>query len=272
MALSAFLGVLIGAILGLTGAGGGILAVPALTIGMHWTLQQAAPVALIAVALGAAVGAAEGLRHGLVRYKAAALIALSGFPMVYGGQALAHQMAQTSLQAGFALVMLWVALRLYRQSGKPHSGKSPSGESLVWGTTAQLDPASGKFIWTLPTACMLVSIGGLTGFLTGLLGVGGGFVIVPLLRKFTPVAMPGVVATSLMVVALVSASGVASALLHRAEIPWAVALSFSFTTVIGMALGRRLATRLAPRTVQAAFAGVLAVVAGSLLWAAITAR
>ena len=265
MVLSAFLGVLIGTILGLTGAGGGILAVPALTTAMHWTLQQAAPVALIAVALGAAVGAAEGWRKGLVRYKAAALIAVSGFPMVYGGQALAHQIAQPLLQAGFAAVMLWVAFRLYRQAGK-----QDAGESLMLGTMTQLDPASGKFVWTLPTAGVLVSIGGLTGFLTGLLGVGGGFVIVPLLRKLTPVAMPGVVATSLMVVALVSASGVVSALLHQVAIPWTAALTFSFTTVIGMVLGRRLATRLAPHTVQAAFAGVLAVVAGSLLWAAFT--
>ena len=56
MLLSLLLGVLVGAVLGLTGAGGGILAVPALVVGMGWSMQQAAPVALVAVAGGAAVG------------------------------------------------------------------------------------------------------------------------------------------------------------------------------------------------------------------------
>jgi uncharacterized membrane protein YfcA len=60
------LGMLIGAVLGLTGAGGGILAVPVLVAGMHWFMRQAAPVALIAVATGAAVGATDGFKQGLV--------------------------------------------------------------------------------------------------------------------------------------------------------------------------------------------------------------
>ena len=67
MILVVVLGVLIGAIMGLTGAGGGILAVPLLVAGMHWSMQQAAPVALFAVASGAAVGAFDGFRH-LVRH------------------------------------------------------------------------------------------------------------------------------------------------------------------------------------------------------------
>ena len=55
------LGVLIGAIMGIMGAGGGILAVPVLVAGLHWSMQQAAPVALVAVAAGAMVGALDGL-------------------------------------------------------------------------------------------------------------------------------------------------------------------------------------------------------------------
>jgi uncharacterized membrane protein YfcA len=77
MLISLILGALVGAVLGLTGAGGGILAVPALVVGFGWTMQQATPVALIAVAGSAAVGAIEGLRRGLVRYKAAVLMAVA---------------------------------------------------------------------------------------------------------------------------------------------------------------------------------------------------
>ncbi|MFB9158825.1 TSUP family transporter, partial [Chromobacterium violaceum] len=80
MALTLLLGVLVGAVLGLTGAGGGILAVPALMASQGWSVPQAAPVALLAVAAGAALGAWEGWRRGEVRYRAAALMALCGLP------------------------------------------------------------------------------------------------------------------------------------------------------------------------------------------------
>ncbi|NNG63019.1 TSUP family transporter, partial [Pseudomonas fragi] len=59
------LGVLVGLLLGLTGAGGGILAIPALTLGLGWSLLEATPVALLAVGIAAAVGALDGLRKGL---------------------------------------------------------------------------------------------------------------------------------------------------------------------------------------------------------------
>ncbi|MCP6726012.1 TSUP family transporter, partial [Klebsiella pneumoniae] len=68
MPLTLLLGALVGAVLGLTGAGGGILAVPALMASQGWSVQQAAPVALLAVAAGAALGAWEGWRRGEVRY------------------------------------------------------------------------------------------------------------------------------------------------------------------------------------------------------------
>lgn len=263
MVLSAFLGALIGAILGLTGAGGGILAVPALAVGMHWTMQQAAPVALIAVAIGAAVGAVEGLRNGLVRYKAALLIAISGFPLVYIGQTLALQLSQPVLQSGFAAVMLMVAYRLYRQVRL-----NSMEESEVVLLRARLNPDSGKFIWTIPTAAILISIGGATGFMTGLLGVGGGFVIVPMLRRFTEVSMQGIVATSLMVIGLVGTIGVGSTVMRHIEIPWGTAAMFSTTTVVGMLAGRRLIKKFAPRQVQLAFAVVLFAVAIGLLLSA----
>jgi uncharacterized membrane protein YfcA len=67
MVISLILGILVGAILGLTGAGGGILAVPALVAGMGLSMQQAAPMALVAVAGSAVLGALEGLRKKLVR-------------------------------------------------------------------------------------------------------------------------------------------------------------------------------------------------------------
>lgn len=265
MLLSAVLGVLIGAVLGLTGAGGGILAVPALAFGMGWTMQQAAPVALVAVAIGATAGTLEGLRNGLVRYKAAVLVATSGFPLVYVGQALAQNLPQPWLQTAFSGVMLVVAWRQYWQVRH-----TPTRSDTLL-AKARINPDSGKFIWSVPTALLLAAIGGVTGFMTGLLGVGGGFLIVPLLRKFTEVSVQGIVATSLMVIALVSASGVGSALLRQTTIPWEPALVFAAATVAGMFGGRRLIKKLSQKQVQYGFSAVLTLVAGAMLFGSLRA-
>ncbi len=316
--LSAILGGIIGAVLGLTGAGGGILAVPALAFSMNWSMQQAAPVALIAIAIAAAVGTIEGLRKGLVRYKAACLIAVSGLPFIYMGQQLAGHMSQAVLQLTFALVMGVVAFRMNRQSKVIHTTEpveskiqetvktdgvdgidgidekreaigeadpipeqEPSASTekewdLELGThqadhelpavkkahrlLAQVNE-SGRFIWNAQTAIIMIFIGSLTGFMGGLLGVGGGFVIVPMLRKFTAVSMQGVVATSLMVIALVGIGGVASAIVHSTPILWGAAATFTVATVAGMFIGRRLVKRLTSGKVQTVFSIVLAAVA-----------
>ena len=121
MEISLILGVLVGAVLGLTGAGGGILAVPALIVGMGWTMQQAAPVALIAVAGSAAIGALEGLKKGLVRYKAAGVMVLAGLPFTSVGVRVAELLPQALLLGLFAVVLLIVAGRLLRQAHRLNS-------------------------------------------------------------------------------------------------------------------------------------------------------
>ncbi|WP_166365603.1 sulfite exporter TauE/SafE family protein [Pseudomonas akapageensis] len=266
MAISLILGMLVGAVLGLTGAGGGILAVPVLVAGMGWTMQQAAPVALVAVVGSAVLGALEGLRKKLVRYRAAMLMALSGVPFTLVGLHVAQVTPQRWLMGIFGLVMLFVGLRLLLQ-------KQDSAAMNIETTMriARIDPQTGRFQWCLGTGLLLGSIGALTGFLTGLLGVGGGFVIVPLLRRYTNVSMHGVVATSLMVIALVGTGGIVVALVHGAVMPVKATVLFALTTAMGMAAGRQLAGRLSGRHVQRGFAAVLIVVALGLVTRALLA-
>jgi uncharacterized membrane protein YfcA len=249
------LGVFIGAIMGLTGAGGGILAVPVLVAGMHWTMQQAAPVALIAVAAGAAVGAVDGFRHRLVRYKAAILMAICGVPVTRVGQQWAHVLPQFVLLGGFALLMLVVSWRFYKQS--QHIQSSVDEDAL---RLAFINDQTGKFVWTPVAATVLAAIGMLTGLMTGLLGVGGGFLIVPLMRRFTHLAVPGIVATSLFVITLVGSGGVVNALLAGAELPTVETSSFVAAMISGMLIGRRVSRKLAPWQVQRGFAILLACV------------
>ena len=252
MIIVLLLGILIGAIMGLTGAGGGILAVPVLVAGLHWSMQEAAPVALMAVAAGAAVGAVDGFRHRLVRYKAAILMALCGIPVTRLGQYWAHLLPQYLLMGGFALLMLAVSWRFYKQSTQRLM--NPEEDAL---RLALINSETGKFIWTPVAASVLAAIGMLTGLMTGLLGVGGGFLIVPLMRRFTYLAVPGIVATSLFVITLVGTGGVVNSLLAGAQLPVPQTASFVCAMVGGMLLGRRVSRQLQAWQVQRGFAALL---------------
>lgn len=245
------LGVLIGAIMGIMGAGGGILAVPVLVAGLHWSMQQAAPVALVAVAAGAMVGAIDGFKHRLVRYKAAILMAVCGVPMTHLGQQWAHALPQYVLMGSFAALMLVVARRFSQQAQQT----SHTSDDVL--ALAFISDATGKFIWTPLTALVLGGIGLFTGLMTGLLGVGGGFLIVPLMRRFTNLALPGIVATSLFLIFLVSTGGVVNAVRSGVVLPWFETSAFMVAMVSGMLTGRHLSRRLNARQVQLGFSLLL---------------
>ena len=261
MTISIILGILVGAVLGLTGAGGGILAVPALATGMGWTMQQAAPVALIAVAGSAVIGAVEGFRHNLVRYRAAIWMAVVGVPFTMLGGYLAHALSQRVITFLFSLVMLFVAWRFFQRS----HADSDHETAIRSGKVGRLNPETGRFDWSIATALLVGAIGAVTGFMTGLLGVGGGFVIVPMLRRFTNVSMHGVVATSLFVIALVGFGGVMTAVMRGVQLPLQVCLFFTIATAAGMVIGRYLSGLLPAHRIQQGFATVLVVVALMLL-------
>jgi uncharacterized protein len=256
------LGTVVGLILALTGAGGGILAVPLLVFGLHLSIMQAAPVGLIAVGAASAFGAVLGLRKGLVRYRAAALIGVTGMLLAPLGVRLGRIVPNAPLTVAFSLVLAWVAWRMFSQARR---GTAPGTQAHASPQLpCVLDPGAGRLIWTLPCAWALAGTGLVSGLLSGLLGVGGGFVIVPSLSRFTNVAMPGIFATSLAVIALVSVGGVASAA-WQGSIAWDVAAPFAAGAVIALLAGRLVAARLAGARLQQAFAAISAVVSVLLL-------
>lgn len=250
-------GAVVGAVLGLTGAGGGILATPALMASLGWNVQQAAPLALIAVTAGAALGAVEGLRRKQVRYRAALLMAIAGMPFSTAGSLLAQQVPTRWLAVLFALVMLWVAWR--------NIAPAPALAASEPEPLCALDPETGRIRWTPRTATALASVGAVTGLLTGLLGVGGGFVIVPALRRLTRLNIHSIVATSLLIIALVSGISVAGAWLRGMHVPPVPATVFLTATLLGMLAGRRLVRSLTSRHIQAGFATLVACVACGML-------
>ncbi len=256
MLLAAGLGAVVGLILAMTGAGGAIIAVPLLVFALHWDVAHAAPVALLAVSASAFVGAVMGLRMGIVRYRAALLMAGFGCLMTPVGVFAAHRLPPAPLALIFSAVLGFVALRMFRQA----SGEAGQDAPAALSAACQLNSQTGRFDWTAPCAKALSKAGLLTGFLSGLLGVGGGFLIVPALRNSTDLPMNAIVATSLMVVALVSASA-ASVSALSGQLDSAVALPFAGGAVAAMLAGRVLASRLAGPRLQQGFAVLAGLVA-----------
>ena len=246
------LGAVVGLILALAGAGGGILAVPLLVFGLHLSIMQAAPVGLIAVGAASAFGAALGLREGLVRYRAAALIGITGMVLAPLGVRLARLIPNAPLMVAFSVVLAWVAWRMFNQARRTAAGQpeSPQVQSQL---PCVLNPSEGRLVWTMPCAWALAGTGAVSGILSGLLGVGGGFVIVPSLSRYTNLATRSIFATSLAVIALVSVGGVAAAA-WQGSIAWAIAGPFAVGAIAALLTGRLIAARLAGARLQQAFA------------------
>ena len=259
------LGFMVGIVLALTGAGGGVLAAPLLVFGMHLSMAQAGPIGLLGVSFAASLGAIMGLRAGIVRYKAALLVACVGVLASPVGLWLAWRLPNRPLSFLFALVLFWVA---YRSFGQAQSGDERNPDFTRQDVSCQLNPDTGRFVWTPLVVQIFVLTGMLAGFLSGLLGVGGGFVLVPVLRRFTPLPMKSIVATSLAVIALVSLSTVAVSSM-RGNFNWAIGLPFCGGTVGGMLLGRWLARFLAGPHLSRGFAVVTALVALGLMLKAV---
>lgn len=244
---SVICGALVGVVLGLTGAGGGVLAMPFLVLYLGLTPKQAAPISLFAVAVAALVGAAVSLRRGQVRYRAAGAMAVAGMLLAPIGLHVARLLPARDIAIGFCIVMLIVGARMLSQALRVRAADAATRDCAC-----QRDGATGRFRWTKRCSASLACTGAVAGLFTGMLGVGGGFLIVPALRQFTDVEMPMAAATSLAVVALVSTFTAASTLFSGVQVPQ-VGWFFIGATVFGLACGRQLAERIPANASQIVF-------------------
>ena len=254
------LGSIVGLILAISGAGGGIIAVPLLVFGLGLPVREAGPIGLLAVGVAAGLATVLGLRKGIVRYRAAALVGTFGVLMAPVGVWFAQRIPNVPLMLVFALVLVWTGVQTLRRSLAP-SGKETE---LLTGQPCRIGPHDGRFIWNLPCARMLSLTGLLSGLMSGLLGVGGGFVIIPALTRYSDLDQRSILATSLGVITLVACGSVVAAAVGG-SIAWPVAIPFGAGAVAGLLAGRLIAARLAGPRLQQSFAVVCLLVASLMI-------
>jgi len=264
-AISIGLGAFIGLMMALTGAGGGILSVPLLVFGLKLSVASAGPIGLLAIAVAGSLGAIHGLRTKLLRYRAALVMAILGVILAPVGIYLAHRIPNQPLLIAFAILLAIVSIRMLIQAQHEISGKAPKETPAP---PCRLDQSIGRLIWSVPCARALMGSGAIAGFLSGLLGVGGGFIIVPALKKLTDLPMQSIVATSLGVLALIAITGVTSAAI-AGHLNWPIAIPFAGGAALGMLLGGLIAKQISGPRIQQAFAIFTFLISLSLLYKAI---
>lgn len=240
------LGVAIGLLLGGLGGGGSVLTVPALVFVLGLTAQEATTGSLIIVGITAAAAAVGHARAGHVQWKRGLLMAAAGAPAALLGTAVNRLVDQNVLLLAFAVLMLVAATGMLITS--PSSDDDASDE--------RGDGPSGGRLWPRVLWSGLV-----IGTLTGFFGVGGGFVIVPVLVVALHFPIATAVGTSLVVITLNSGVSLA-ARVGSASIAWEVIAPFTAAAVVGSFAGKRVADRLPATTLTRAFAVLLVLVAG----------
>ena len=259
--ISPCLGLIVGLLMGLTGAGGGILSVPLLVFVLHLPIAEAGPISLSAIALSAGVGALLGFKNKILRYKAAGFMAAFGLILSPFGLLIAQKVPNAPLLILFSFTLFFVSGRMLLEARREilHLPKPTRKHP-----PCLLHPEIGKLTWNIPCARALMYSGGLAGFLSGLLGVGGGFVIVPALKRYTDLPVQSIVATSLGVLAIISSGGVAFSALSG-NLHLGLTAPFSLGALCGLLIGRAIGKKLSGPRLQQIFAILSFVVAISLI-------
>lgn len=230
------LGLLVGTLVGLVGGGGSILAVPALVYGVGLPLSSAIPTSLLVVGAASAVAVLPRLRTG-VNWRLAAIIGAAGIATAYLGAMVNSLLEPRVLLLAFAVIMVVAGVTMF------FTTKAVGGPCALPG---------GGTNWRscLPRA---LATGAVVGFLTGLLGVGGGFLIVPALTLVLGLPMGLTIGTSLVIIVINATAGF-TAYLSDLQIDWAVTGAFAGAAMAASLAAGRLGRRLPDTVLKRGFA------------------
>ena len=270
--LAVALGLLIGLSLGALGGGGSILTVPALVYALGETARTATTGSLVIVGITAAAAAVGHARAGRVRWRAGLSFGAAGVAASLLGTHLNARVQPKVLLIAFAVLMLIAAGGMLAKtmvaSGPDDDEADHQAGALRRparsGTSVQVAPNAPEARTSVRNVLPVLAAGLVVGFLTGFLGVGGGFIIVPALVLTLKYDMPTAVGTSLVVISLNSAV----ALLARGgqdTFHWAVIVPFTLAAIAGSGAGKKVADRVSGPHLTRGFAVLLLLVAGYVL-------
>jgi uncharacterized membrane protein YfcA len=255
------LGVLIGLTLGALGAGGSILAVPLLVHVAGLSAPTATATSLVAVGSAAALAASGHRRN--ARLDVALWFVPTGVIGALIGAAIGRHLADDAVLLAFSALMLVAAYRLFATT--PAAPRSLSAATRHRTAPRPLRPHRPLTPPSPPgprggtRVLAVTAAGAAVGLLTGLFGVGGGFVIVPALVLALGLAMPEAIATSLLIVA--ANAGIALVVRGVDAVDWSVAVALTVPMLVGSLVGVRAGRRVAPEVARVSFATLLIVIA-----------
>ncbi|MDO8307881.1 MAG: sulfite exporter TauE/SafE family protein [Actinomycetota bacterium] len=253
LGLAAFLAIFIGMAVGLLGGGGSILTTPLLVYVMDFDPKQAIAASLFVVAVTSAFGLIHHARAGRVRWKTGLLFGVAGMVGAFAGGQVGAHLPGSVLLAAFAVMMAATAIAMIR-GRKEVEGKSHGGRPIF----------------------RILIDGFVVGVVTGLVGAGGGFLVVPALVLLGGLPMPIAVGTSLLVVMMKSSAGFLGYALTfggeqfvafnpETEFDWNVVLVITGTAVVGSILGALLSGRIHPDRLRKGFGWFVLVMAVFIL-------
>lgn len=242
------LGLVIGLLLGLLGGGGSILAVPALVYGAGVPLATAVPTSLLVVGISSTTALIPRLWQRQVRWRIAGVFGAAGAAAAFAGAAVNRLLPPRVLLIGFAVLMVVAAVRMLRRQTAMGGDCALPGGGVNWRGC-------------LPKA---IGSGAVVGFLTGLFGVGGGFLVIPALVLFLGLPMAAAVGTSLVIIVINSVAGLV-AHLGDAALDYRITGAFALAAIVGSVAAARMATRLPAERLRRWFAFLVLAVAAFML-------
>jgi uncharacterized membrane protein YfcA len=241
-----------------------------LVYGLHLPAREAVVISLLSVGATSALGFLQKWKRREAELRTGLLFAAAGMLGAPIGTWLARQIPDTLLMILFSGLMITIAAVMWRkgrQASVPAAAVCLPVETASDlrgyhrdGPSCQRDPA-GNLILTSRCARLLLLAGIASGVLSGMFGVGGGFIIVPALVVFSSMSMSRAVGTSMLVISLVSVSGIVSQLSLGQTINWWVTSLFIVGGMTGLWAGTRVSQRLSPSTLQKTFAVSILLVA-----------
>lgn len=235
---------LIGLALGTLGGGGSILTVPVFVYVLGIEPKRAIAMSLPVVGMAAAIGVVSHWRAGNVHLRTATIFGAVAMAGSYAGARASVWFSARAQLLILGTVMLAAALSMFRNAARDEPPTTSEGP---------------------PHPALLLAVGLGVGLLTGLIGIGGGFLIVPALVILGRVPMKAAVGTSLLVIALNAASGYLGHHGHG-DIPWGFVVRFTAVAIVGILAGSGLVHHIPTRQLKRAFAVLLVIIGVLVLW------